>query len=217
MKNDGARTVRPGTLVKQERVRACARQLFLERGFGDTSMDAIAESAAVSKQTLYSYYPSKAALFSGVVCAITVAGPRQPLAAGSQPALGDAEALRRALTALAVGIVETMLQPEYLALLRVVIAEQPRFPELAAHFRAAVPDRGFAAIGELLERARQNGLVHSFDREAGGRLFMGALLTYLLYDGLLGGGHAQPPPRERLEAVIEQFFLSVSVQPRVEL
>src|SRR5262245_16020663 len=174
-------------------------------------MDAVAAAAGVSKRTLYGFHPSKEALFGAVVGAVTIEGSRRPLAAPRDPA--DAVGLRRSLTDLAAGVVETMLRPEYLALLRVVVAEAPRFPDLAAHFRAAVPDRGFAAVDELLERARGRGLVAAVDREAAGRLFLGTLVTYLLYDGLLGGGAAGPPPRDRLEAAVDLFVRAVSVGP----
>src|SRR5262245_8811110 len=145
------RRVRPSTRAKQARVRTAARQLFLEHGFGGTSMDAVAAAAGVSKQTVYSYYPSKAALFTAVLRASTIDSPLHPLRlAQEEAAPRDAAALRRALTSLAQRIVGTMLQPDYLALLRVVIAEAPRFPELADLLRRAVPERGADAVGDLL-------------------------------------------------------------------
>ena len=44
-----------------------AGRLFLERGFNDTSMDAIAEAAPVSKPTLYSHFKDKGDLFAAVI------------------------------------------------------------------------------------------------------------------------------------------------------
>src|SRR6185312_14690775 len=46
-----------------------ARALFLEVGYGATSVDAIARAAGVSKATLYGHFPSKEALFEAVVVA----------------------------------------------------------------------------------------------------------------------------------------------------
>jgi AcrR family transcriptional regulator len=142
---------RPTTLRKQERVRAEARRLFTERGYERTTMDAIAAAARVSKQTLYSYYPDKAALFIAVIRSASVERPANRQAPG--PAILDPvtePALASALTQLLVWIVDGMLEPGYLALLRVVIAESGRFPELASEFRQAVPDRGLATVRAIL-------------------------------------------------------------------
>ena len=45
--------------VKVLRILSAARTLFLNHGYGDTSMDAIARRAAVSKATLYSHFDGK--------------------------------------------------------------------------------------------------------------------------------------------------------------
>ncbi|MBS1166636.1 MAG: TetR/AcrR family transcriptional regulator, partial [Proteobacteria bacterium] len=57
----GARTV--------ERIFEAARRLFLSRGFSETSMEAIAQEAGVSKATLYSHYGSRDELFAAVIWA----------------------------------------------------------------------------------------------------------------------------------------------------
>ncbi|MCG8349241.1 MAG: TetR/AcrR family transcriptional regulator, partial [Chloroflexales bacterium] len=53
--------------MKREQIRNGARRLFLEQGFAGSSTDAIAAAAEVSKQTLYSYYPSKEELLADVL------------------------------------------------------------------------------------------------------------------------------------------------------
>ena len=49
--------------AKRAQISAAARAVFLERGYAGASMDAVTAAAGVSKQTLYSYFPSKALLF----------------------------------------------------------------------------------------------------------------------------------------------------------
>lgn len=43
-----------------------AEELFLEKGYSATSIDEIAARAGITKPTLYSYYPSKLALYTGL-------------------------------------------------------------------------------------------------------------------------------------------------------
>lgn len=49
---------------KPGQVLDAARALFIEHGFGATSMEAIAARANVSKATVYAYYASKQTLFA---------------------------------------------------------------------------------------------------------------------------------------------------------
>jgi len=54
----------PRMHAKREQIRQAALVLFLQRGFERTTIDAIVETAPVSKQTLYRYYQSKEDLFA---------------------------------------------------------------------------------------------------------------------------------------------------------
>lgn len=56
------RTVRKAEL--QARIIQCALQLFREKGVAETTMEAIAEAACVTKRTLYRYFPIKEAIAS---------------------------------------------------------------------------------------------------------------------------------------------------------
>src|SRR5207237_3401541 len=92
--------------------------------------------------------------------------------------------LETALLALSHAIVATALQPASPALFRVIVAEAPRVPHLAALFRTAVAERGGATFRSLLARAEAQGLVVVADRDAAARLLIGSMLTYVLSDGL---------------------------------
>ena len=50
-----------------DQILGAARELFSERGFAGTSMEAIREKAGVSKPTVYNYYPAKEELFVDVL------------------------------------------------------------------------------------------------------------------------------------------------------
>lgn len=100
-----------------------ALRLFLEAGYDRTSLARVAEGAGVSKATLFKQFPTKAELFEATV-----------LAAGGSP---DAEPIelptgdfRTGLVALGRAYAEVLTRPRMVALMRTVIAESPRFPEL---------------------------------------------------------------------------------------
>jgi TetR/AcrR family transcriptional repressor of mexJK operon len=201
----------PRASAKREQIRAAAQQLFLRHGFEATTMDAITATAGISKQTLYRYYPGKEALFADILDALT-------LRRGQEVAWPPPEALHiashadlvAALTWLAHDIINDTMHPALIALLRVLIAEAPRFPHLKDLFHATVSGPGFAAVSGLLEQARAAGVVVVPDTEAAARLFLGALLTYSMVDGFFAADAPQPPPEGEVAAIVRLFVRAVT-------
>jgi TetR/AcrR family transcriptional repressor of mexJK operon len=104
-----------------------ASGLFLAAGYGETSIDLIARRAGTSKRTIYDRFPDKAGVFKAVIHRI-VNRLRPPDVAG----LFAGGGLEEILTRICMAILHAALQPEALALHRVIVAEAGRFPELAA-------------------------------------------------------------------------------------
>jgi AcrR family transcriptional regulator len=200
----------PRAQAKRDQICAGARRLFLERGFAGTSTDAIAAAAGVSKQTLYAYYPSKEELLADVLRQIIHADPQNQLLVVDEGSFESAEAVRQALGELARRLIANVMQPDYLALMRVVITETPRLPQLGSLYRAAVPERVLANVAAILASARANGVIGSVDADAASRMFAGALLTYTLFDGLfVGDGLPRPPAPGRIEAIVDLFMRTI--------
>lgn len=103
-----------------------ATRLFIEHGFGATSVEAIAAAAGISKKTYYTRFAGKAEVFEAAVLRYVA----QNLRTG-EPAQADSEPLEERLVRMACELLEWILRPEVLGLYRVTIAEAPRFPELA--------------------------------------------------------------------------------------
>ena len=122
---------------KRKQMLEAATALFIERGYGAVSMDAVAKAAGVSKATLYAHFASKDALFATI---IGEACRNNLVAAEFYPA--DVEDVAAALTAIGGRVLRFLLAPQRLAIFRVVISESARFPELGAAFM----DNGPAAF-----------------------------------------------------------------------
>lgn len=197
--------------IKRDQIRAAAQRLFLQHGYAGASMDAIAAEADVAKQTLYRYYPSKEALFTDILRRLLTVHLPDALALDVAPVpLASAADLEAALLAFAQASVANALQPASLALLRVIVAETPGVPHLAALVRTAIAERGGVTIRGLLERAREQELVVAPAGDTAARLFVGGLLTYVLSDGLFtAAGEACPPAPERLADLVQLFVRAV--------
>lgn len=104
-----------------------ATDLFMQQGYGLTTVEAVAQEARVSKRTLYFRFEDKAALFSAVVNRII-----DRLHPPADVPLIDDGTLDSNLTRLAHLMLQGALSAEGLALSRLIAAESAKFPELAA-------------------------------------------------------------------------------------
>jgi AcrR family transcriptional regulator len=101
--------------------------LFLDQGYGVTSIEAVAQQARISKRTFYHRFPDKAALFGAVMRRII-----EELRPPSDPPLYEGGSLEQVLGRLARLMLGAVLMQKALALNRLMVAEAQRFPELAA-------------------------------------------------------------------------------------
>ena len=202
----------PRARVKQDQILAGARRIFLRDGFAAASTDAIAAEAKVSKRTLYVYYPSKEELFVGVMRDLTLENPQtSALESIEEMSPGSEEELRRDLLELARKIIVTMMQPNYLALLRTTIADTHRFPQLGGVFRATVPERAMSSFAVFVERSRERGMVGpEVDGDVAARMFVGPLLTFAILDGLFVEGPPRPPEQEKIEEIVELYMKAIA-------
>ena len=122
----GGRPARADALKLREQILHVATELFLEEGYGSTSIESVAARAGVSKRTFYDRFDDKAALFAAVVHYI-IEHIRPP---ADVPLLAGAS-LPEILQRLAGLILRAALSPQALALHRLVTGESSRFPELA--------------------------------------------------------------------------------------
>ena len=149
----GGRPTRAAAEQLGEKILAVATELFLEHGYGVTSIDAIARQARIAKRTLYSRYHDKAELFGAVVHQMI-----ERLREGSGAELFEGGTLEEILMRLSRFILQAALSPPSLALHRVILAEATRFPELAAVANEQGRSReAVSRIAALLERETAPG------------------------------------------------------------
>ena len=202
----------PRARAKRDQILFGARRVFLRDGFAAASTDAIAAEAKVSKRTLYVYYPSKEELFADVMRKLTIENPQtRALETIEEMSPGSEGELRRDLLELAEKIVTTMMQPDYLALLRTTIADTHRFPQLGGIFRATVPERALRSFAIFVERGRERGVVGpDIDGGTAARMFVGPLLTYAVLDGLLAEGPPRPPAQEKIREIVDLYMKAIT-------
>jgi len=171
-----------------------ATELFLELGYDRASLARVADSAGVSKATLFKQFPTKAALFDAIVIDSWAKND-----VADVPPAGD---LTAGLTVLGRRYAALLSQPEMTDLFRIVIAELPRFPELAkAHFsQGKLPY--FESVRIYLLAERDAGAADIADPEMAATQFLGMISNYLFWPSLLLPGWTVTP--DRTTAVVEE-------------
>ena len=152
-----------------------AGRVFARDGYEGASMAQIAREIGVSKGTLYNYFPSKAALFSGVIstgCDQSLKHIFDIPPSDNQPE----ETLFRAGTV----VMEMMLSPFRQAIHRMVMSEAAQFPELARAFFAAGPQRALNYLANWLRQETAAGRLVAPDPDFAAEQFFALCQTKLV-------------------------------------
>jgi TetR/AcrR family transcriptional repressor of mexJK operon len=194
---------RPKSEEKKHVIMEAATQLFLEHGFANTTMDAVAAQASVSKQTVYSHFQNKDNLFREMVIAKS-----DELSALPDLLDQDELPLQELLISLSLGFLELMYCEESIALHRIIISEAVRNPKVAQLFFEVGPNRFKGMFSAYLKRQGEKGVLKIEDPlEVAGHFF--CLLKGLHHMAVLMNVAEKPSFEENLkqaESVISIFL-----------
>ncbi len=172
-----------------------AMQEFLARGYAATSMDRIANAAGVSKATVYNHFQDKEGLFNALI---------QQLVEKKFPSVFsaiDTDNLQKdpriALRQIATNMLDmSMGDEQFISFMRLIIGESERFPGLAQAFVRNVHVSSFGLLSQYFTKCSDR--IKLSDPEAAARVFIGALVHYLIVQKILYGADIVPMERDRL-------------------
>jgi len=159
----------------RERLLAAACEAFREEGY-QVSIDRIAARAQVARQTLYNHFHSKDALFGEVV--------RHSIQSVLVTLDGDGD-VRATLLAFGDAYRTRLLSPEGLAIFRTMVAEAPRFPELAKQFFRQGPHTTRKRLAKYLAQAMEAGELRKDDPDFAAEMLTAALIDLDRLRGLI--------------------------------
>ncbi|MDB5987859.1 MAG: hypothetical protein JWR16_2912 [Nevskia sp.] len=137
----------------RENILDAALDVFFRHGFEASSMEGIARAASVAKITLYRHFETKEQLF------VEVARRAQLRVRSSLAFMVDTRApLEQVLRKIIETLYDGFTQPQYLAVMRMVIAEATRFPKLG---RAMLNDSKIVAepLVQYLQQLKDSGQI----------------------------------------------------------
>jgi AcrR family transcriptional regulator len=170
---------------RRQAILDAALTVFAERGYEAARLDDVATQAGVAKGTLYLYFADKEALFEDLVRSAVFPVIDRMTAATAAPGMTAAGFL---------GLFFSTFEREVLGtrrklLLRLIMAEGPRFPRIAEFYYREVVSRGIGLMQGVARRAVETG---EFTSDAAARfpqLIVAPLLMAVIWDGLFAKMH----------------------------
>jgi TetR/AcrR family transcriptional repressor of mexJK operon len=143
----------PKPSQKRQSILRSATQLFLRYGYSYTTMDAIAQKARVTKQTVYAYYHDKDTLFVHMISDLCRKHAPASLNEEGRP-------FDRILYDIGVAFLDLFTHTDVLAATRLVIAEAERHPKLAQLYYDSGTQRLGSMLAEFFERQNKRKVIH---------------------------------------------------------
>ena len=134
---------RPKSAEKRKQILNAAAELFLNSGYSSCSMERVAKQASVSKQTVYSHFSNKEALFMAAIeekCA-------EYQLNGEYLELDDRNLLE-VLREKGLQIVKLLHDEQVIAIYRVIIGEINNNPRVAELFYQAGPKHSMECLAK---------------------------------------------------------------------
>jgi TetR/AcrR family transcriptional repressor of mexJK operon len=189
---------------KRERALEAGVELFLEHGFDNISMDAIAARAGISKTTLYAHFQDKLGLFRAAF-----EERARALDVDLDQTVVDPEApAEETLAAVVTVILRQTTTEDALAFLRALVTENVRRPELLASVQPQGVPHGVDVVMAALE---QDAATHGYrleDPPTQALMFVRMAVAPVQFDAL---SNAQFRPDEELIAhharYVSEIFL----------
>ena len=131
---------------------------FISRGFTATRLDDVAKRAGVAKGTIYLHFKDKESMFEELIRTALV-----PLIGRmtAPPPIGGS--VRDAIEGFAENFIREVATTRRGDIVRLIVAEGPRFPEIADFYYREVVSRGLTGMRALIELGIARGEIQQKD------------------------------------------------------
>lgn len=183
-----------------------ARQLFIEQGFERTTLGEIVERAGGSLSTVYKLFGNKDGLFEAVVTEQSASGEAIIRDVASTPGITRVEALH----AIAGRLHALFLDPDVVALVRMVIGRSINDPVSARAFYERTSSRTSAALETMFARWADEGVAMAYPPAMMAELFMDQFVSQIHNEAINLGVNAKHSP-EHTRARTDFFIRGASL------
>jgi TetR/AcrR family transcriptional regulator, mexJK operon transcriptional repressor len=187
--------------AKEQEVLDVATEYFLAHGYQGASINAMARSSGISKESIYRYFSSKKQLFEAVICR-ELAEYQTRLRRLSAEKTMD---LREALVNIGETVLDLVTMDRTLALRRLIFDEARRSPDVGQHYHKIGPEHAFAAVEEIF---RSHHAESDFDPAILSRHFLSMVCfrPILERECAVSSAPSHAQIRTRVESIVADFM-----------
>ena len=138
---------------RPQEITEAALQAFAEKGYAATRVEEVAKRAGVSKGLMYLYFKTKEELFKAVVKSVVVRRVDQLIGSIESTDLSSEDFIRGPLSSFLKQVPGSPVA----IVIRLLISEGPRHPDLVDYYYDNVVAKGLAAITGFVERGVDRG------------------------------------------------------------
>lgn len=173
---------------------------FIARGFAATRLDDIAKRAGVAKGTIYLHFKDKESMFEELVRIVIV-----PVVARLTALPPPAGSVRDLIEAFAGSFLKEVIGTRRGDLVRLIVAEGPRFPSVADFYYREVVSRGIAAMRALIELGIARGEIREKDLARYPQILIAPAMIAVIWQSLFAR-HAPLDAQEMLRVHLDLIF-----------
>jgi AcrR family transcriptional regulator len=173
---------------------------FVARGFTATRLEDVAKRAGVAKGTIYLYFRDKESMFEELIRTALV-----PLIGRlhAPPPIGGS--VRDAVEGFARTFIQEVANTRRGDIVRLIVAEGPRFPSVADFYYREVVSRGLAAMRALIELGVVRGEIRQKDLARFPQIMVAPAIIAVIWQSLFSK-HAPLDATEMLRVHLDLIF-----------
>ncbi len=178
-----------------------AMEEFIARGFAATRLDDIAKRAGVAKGTIYLHFKDKESMFEELIRTAIV-----PLVSrlSAAPLRSDAT-VRDMVEGFAKTFIEQVATTRRGDIVRLIVAEGPRFPAVADFYYREVVSRGLAGMRAMIELGIARGEIQNKNLARFPQILVAPAMIAVIWQSLFSK-HAPLDAIEMLQVHLDLIF-----------
>lgn len=162
---------------RPDEIAEAAFEAFAADGYAATRVEDVAKRAGVSKGLLYLYYKTKEELFKAVIRNVVVRRIDRLIAALDDPDQSAEDFIRGPMLSL----LKQMPGSPIAVVIRLMIAEGPKHPDLVDYYWDNVASRGLEAFRSMLDRAVERGEFRACPAAEQPQLFIAPVIMSVIW------------------------------------
>ena len=202
------KTSRRQPAERPDAIIGAALEEFASKGYAAARLDDVAARAGISKGLVYVYFKTKEELFKAVVRTLLVPRVDHLIADIEASPLRADELLRGPV----LSFMQQMARSRIRLVLRLLVAEGPKHPDLTEFYHREVISRGVRLIRSILDRGVARGELKPNPMQEFPQLFVAPMLVAVIWQ-MLFEAHSALDTDRMLAAHIEMMLAAISNPP----